>query len=169
MKLTDKSPAGQGHAATPPAGETCPHCKTGTNSPEHGGNDKCFHCGSCGYIGCDTYGAPPPTAPAALDREARPQSPDLVTARGQLATAHALLRLTPTDDRDKSVERAIAVDAAVADLERAVVAAVGDREARLREALKQIERVAGEMERSAIGRVARVHDIARAALAEPRP
>jgi hypothetical protein len=120
-------------------------------------------------------------APAALDREARPQSPDLVTARGQLATAHALLRLTPTDDREKSVERAIAVDAAVADLERAVAAAVGDREARLREALEAAQTAMAHLEVCAGcgedswnecdgGRQAKqAQSLIDAALAEPRP
>lgn len=30
----------------------CPHCKTGTNSTEMGGNTLCFHCGTCEYIEC---------------------------------------------------------------------------------------------------------------------
>ncbi len=30
----------------------CPHCKVGRNSKGYGGNDKCFHCGSCCYVEC---------------------------------------------------------------------------------------------------------------------
>lgn len=39
---------------------TCPHCQTGENSTEHGGNDRCFHCGLCGYIQCNVWPLPSP-------------------------------------------------------------------------------------------------------------
>lgn len=39
-------------ASPEPPRDLCPHCHTGKNSPDHGGNDRCFHCDSCGYIGC---------------------------------------------------------------------------------------------------------------------
>ena len=32
--------------------EKCPHCHEGVNSAEHGGNERCFHCDRCDYIGC---------------------------------------------------------------------------------------------------------------------
>ena len=32
--------------------DRCPHCTDGVNSPERDGTDRCFHCGSCSYIGC---------------------------------------------------------------------------------------------------------------------
>lgn len=32
----------------------CPHCdKEGTNSRDAGGNEKCFHCGDCGFVECE--------------------------------------------------------------------------------------------------------------------
>lgn len=30
----------------------CPQCKTGGNARFKGGNDRCFHCGSCGFVEC---------------------------------------------------------------------------------------------------------------------
>lgn len=30
----------------------CPHCKVGQNSKRDGGNENCFHCGSCWYVEC---------------------------------------------------------------------------------------------------------------------
>jgi hypothetical protein len=50
--------AARGPAArAPQAGEVeapqkCPHCHEGVNSVDHGGNERCFHCDRCGYIGC---------------------------------------------------------------------------------------------------------------------
>jgi len=45
---------------TPVVGDQrkCPKCKTGVNSPELGGTDKCFHCNTCGYINCGDYPRP---------------------------------------------------------------------------------------------------------------
>ena len=30
----------------------CPKCKTGKNTKDEGGNERCFHCDSCGYVEC---------------------------------------------------------------------------------------------------------------------
>lgn len=36
----------------PQESEKCPHCHEGSNSRAEGGTDRCFHCDTCGYIGC---------------------------------------------------------------------------------------------------------------------
>jgi len=31
---------------------SCPDCEIGRNSEAYGGNDRCFHCDTCGLIEC---------------------------------------------------------------------------------------------------------------------
>ena len=33
----------------------CPVCGVGENSIDDGGNDKCFHCGTCGFVECECF------------------------------------------------------------------------------------------------------------------
>jgi transcription elongation factor Elf1 len=32
---------------------SCPACGTGKNSEDFGGNDRCFHCDTCGLVECE--------------------------------------------------------------------------------------------------------------------
>jgi len=51
----------------------CPHCdKENSNSADAGGNERCFHCGSCGFVECEwsspahEYFASVPPSPPSL-------------------------------------------------------------------------------------------------------
>ena len=33
----------------------CPICGVGENSKAYGGNEKCFHCGICGFVECECF------------------------------------------------------------------------------------------------------------------
>lgn len=36
----------------PVAPSNCPRCDSTNNSKTEGGNERCFHCGDCWYLGC---------------------------------------------------------------------------------------------------------------------
>ena len=35
--------------------ENCPICIVGKNSKADGGNENCFHCGTCGFVECECF------------------------------------------------------------------------------------------------------------------
>lgn len=53
--------------------QKCPECDSTDNSQDLGGNEKCFHCGACGYVQCACNNPADPTpvraAPNTLDVE----------------------------------------------------------------------------------------------------